>query len=111
MFCRRWNSQFANAVLSRVSSCKEHLSEKEAAHDPAGHDHDDGNSRGRYLNFQRLFSQKGEQMRNRLGIGLIALVFLLAMPLLAQNTGIISGRVTDPSGAVVANAQRSEERR
>jgi len=45
-------------------------------------------------------------MRNRLGIGLIALVFLLAMPLLAQNnTGIISGRITDPTGAVVPNAQ------
>ena len=45
-------------------------------------------------------------MRNRLAIGLIALVFLLAMPVLAQNnTGIISGRVTDPSGAVVPNAQ------
>ena len=40
-------------------------------------------------------------MRNRLGLGLIALAFLLAMPVLAQNTGIISGRVTDPSGAVV----------
>ncbi|MCX6632849.1 MAG: carboxypeptidase regulatory-like domain-containing protein, partial [Candidatus Solibacter sp.] len=45
-------------------------------------------------------------MRNRLGIGLIALVFLLAVPMLAQtNTGIISGRVTDPSGAVVPDAQ------
>ena len=45
-------------------------------------------------------------MRNRLGIGLIALVLLLAMPVLAQNnTGIISGRVTDQSGAVVPNAQ------
>lgn len=45
-------------------------------------------------------------MRNRLGLGLIALVFLLAMPVWAQtNTGIISGRVTDPSGAVVPDAQ------
>ena len=45
-------------------------------------------------------------MRNRLAVGLIALILLLAMPMLAQNnTGIISGRVTDPSGAVVPNAQ------
>ena len=44
-------------------------------------------------------------MRNRLGIGLIALMFLMAMTVFAQtNTGIISGRVTDPSGAVVAGA-------
>src|SRR5438132_2601389 len=36
----------------------------------------------------------------------ILLIFLLATPVLAQtNTGIISGRVTDPSGAVVPNAQ------
>ncbi|MBZ5585297.1 MAG: TonB-dependent receptor [Acidobacteriia bacterium] len=45
-------------------------------------------------------------MRHRLGIGLIALIFLLAMPVFAQtNTGIISGRITDPTGAVVPNAQ------
>lgn len=45
-------------------------------------------------------------MRKRPVIGLAALVLLLAMPVLAQNnTGIISGRVTDPSGAVVPNAQ------
>ena len=44
-------------------------------------------------------------MRNRLGVGLMALVFLLAMPMFAQNNGIISGRVTDPSGAVVPDAQ------
>ena len=45
-------------------------------------------------------------MRNRLGVGLLALVFLLAMPVFAQNnTGIISGRVTDQTGAVVPNAQ------
>ena len=45
-------------------------------------------------------------MRLRLAVGLTALVLLLAMPVLAQNnTGIISGRVTDPSGAVVPNAQ------
>ncbi len=44
-------------------------------------------------------------MRNRLGIGLIALMLLTAMTVFAQNsTGIISGRVTDPSGAVVAGA-------
>src|SRR5205807_10318454 len=36
----------------------------------------------------------------------ILLTFLLAASVLAQNnTGIISGRVTDPSGAVVPNAQ------
>ena len=45
-------------------------------------------------------------MRNRLAIGLIALILILAMPMAAQNnTGIISGRVTDASGAVVPNAQ------
>ena len=45
-------------------------------------------------------------MRNRKAVGLIALFLLLAMPMLAQNnTGIISGRVTDPSGAVIPNAQ------
>jgi hypothetical protein len=38
-------------------------------------------------------------------MGLIVLVLLLAMPVFAQNTGIISGRVTDQSGAVVPNAQ------
>ena len=45
-------------------------------------------------------------MRIRLEVGLIALVLVLAMPVLAQNnTGIISGRVTDPTGAVVPGAQ------
>src|ERR1700682_4266851 len=45
-------------------------------------------------------------MRKRPVVGLVALVLLLAMPVLAQNnTGIISGRVTDPSGAGVPNAQ------
>jgi hypothetical protein len=47
-----------------------------------------------------------EMRRHRLAIGLVAVVLLLSIPLLAQNnTGIISGRVTDPSGAVVPNAQ------
>ena len=46
------------------------------------------------------------KLRNHLGIGLIALILVFAMPVLAQtNTGIISGRVTDPTGAVVPNAQ------
>ena len=45
-------------------------------------------------------------MRHRPAIGRFALVLLLVVPVLAQNnTGIISGRVTDPSGAVVPNAQ------
>ena len=45
-------------------------------------------------------------MRNRLGVGLLALIFLLAMPGYAQlSTGIISGRVTDSTGAVVPGAQ------
>src|SRR5512140_3490130 len=39
-------------------------------------------------------------MSNRLVV-LIALVFLLASTLSAQNTGIISGKVTDPTGLVV----------
>ncbi len=39
-------------------------------------------------------------MSNRL-LGLMALVFLLAITLSAQNTGIISGRATDPTGLVV----------
>ena len=44
-------------------------------------------------------------MRNRLVVGVAALL-LLALPVLAQNnTGIISGRVTDPSGAVIPDAQ------
>ena len=43
-------------------------------------------------------------MRNRL-IGLLVVALLLTMPMFAQNnTGIISGRVTDSSGAVVPNA-------
>ena len=50
-------------------------------------------------------AKKEKKLRNRLGIGLIALVLLLAMPVLAQNSGIISGRVTDPTGAVVPGAQ------
>jgi hypothetical protein len=45
-------------------------------------------------------------MRNRLAAGLIALVLLFSMPAFAQtNTGIISGRITDATGAVVPNAQ------
>lgn len=35
----------------------------------------------------------------------MALILSSAASLLAQNTGIISGRITDPSGAVVPNAQ------
>ncbi len=45
-------------------------------------------------------------MRNRLATGLFALILVFAMSMPAQNnTGIISGRVTDASGAVVPNAQ------
>ncbi len=44
-------------------------------------------------------------MRNRLTV-LAVLVLLLTVPMLAQNnTGIISGKVTDQSGAAVPNAQ------
>jgi hypothetical protein len=50
--------------------------------------------------------RKEHRLRILMGIGLIALAFPLAVPVLAQNnTGIISGRVTDPSGAVIPNAQ------
>ena len=38
---------------------------------------------------------------------LLALVLFLAVPAIAQDTGIISGRVQDPSGAVVSGAQVS----
>ena len=62
---------------------------------------------GRGFHLLSGYSRKKEnKLRNRLGIGLIALLFLLAMPVLAQiNTGIISGRVTDPSGAVVRSGR------
>jgi hypothetical protein len=50
--------------------------------------------------------KKEKELRNRLAIGLLALMIVLAIPVLAQNdTGIISGRITDSSGAVVPNAQ------
>src|SRR5689334_19809897 len=50
--------------------------------------------------------KKEKAMRLRPAAGLAVLVLLFAMSILAQNnTGIISGRVTDPSGAVVPNAQ------
>jgi hypothetical protein len=38
---------------------------------------------------------------------LLALVVFLAVPAIAQDTGIITGRVQDPSGAVVSGAQVS----
>ncbi len=45
-------------------------------------------------------------MRNSPAVGLLALVFLGAIPVFAQiDTGIISGKITDPSGAVVAGAK------
>src|SRR3954465_5718312 len=55
------------------------------------------------------YSRKEENVRNRLIVGLSALLLLrLALPVLAQNnTGIISGRVTDASGAVLQYAQIS----
>ncbi len=44
-------------------------------------------------------------MYNRVALGLTTLAFLLAAPAIAQNSsGIISGRITDPAGAVVPNA-------
>ena len=44
-------------------------------------------------------------MRDRFQVLPIALVLAFALPALAQNnTGAISGRVTDPTGAVVPNA-------
>jgi hypothetical protein len=45
-------------------------------------------------------------LRNRLAVGLLALICLLAIPVYAQmDTGIFSGRVTDSTGAVVPGAQ------
>src|ERR1039457_3386837 len=89
-----------------VVSCQGHSSDVEAACNLAGDDQGDGNSRVGTPSFRSHSGQKENKLLNRLEMGLIALVFLLAMPVLAQNnTGIISGRVTDPSGAVVPNAQ------
>jgi hypothetical protein len=48
--------------------------------------------------------KKGEKLSSNRLIGLIVLVLLLTMPVFGQ-TGIISGRITDPSGAVVPNAE------
>jgi Carboxypeptidase regulatory-like domain len=64
----------------------------------------DGNSPGR-RSFAMAIPIKGEKLSNRL-IGLLVLALLLTMPMFAQNnTGIISGRITDPTGAVVPGAQ------
>jgi len=87
-----------------VSSGKQHSGDKEAAHDASVHDHVSGNRQRGVPS--RGCSHKENKMRNRLGIGLIALVLLLAMSVLAQNnTGIISGRIMDQTGALVPNAQ------
>ena len=44
-------------------------------------------------------------MQNRFLTGLLlALVLFIALPAIAQDTGIITGRVQDPSGAVVVGA-------
>jgi len=61
------------------------LQSKEAAHDPAGHDHDDGNSRAAF-HFRCYSPTKENKLRNRLEIGLIALVFLLARPCSLRTT-------------------------
>src|SRR5437867_998833 len=51
-------------------------------------------------------ARKENKLHNLRTITLVAVVLRLAMPVLAQtNTGIVSGRVTDPSGAVVPGAQ------
>ena len=68
----------------------------------------DGNSRGGVTScFGLGYSLKKEkELRNRLVVGLLALMMAFAIPVLAQtDTGIISGRITDSSGAVVPNAQ------
>jgi hypothetical protein len=50
--------------------------------------------------------KKERELRHYFVARLLALVVLIAAPVLAQNnTGIISGRITDPSGAVVPDAQ------
>ena len=66
--------------------------DKEAAHDPVGRNGIAGNGRGAAFHlFKGNFLKKENKVRNRLEIGLIALVLLLAMPVFAQNSGIISG--------------------
>src|ERR1017187_6052618 len=89
-----------------VLSCQGHSSDVEAAYDLAGDDQVDGNSRGGTPSFRSHSGQKENKLLNRLEMGLIARVLLLAMPVLAQNNTVsISGRVTEPSGAVVPTAQ------
>src|SRR5271157_1465663 len=52
-----------------------------------------------------LFPRRGEKMSNRIA-ALAVLVLLLTTATFAQNnTGIISGKITDPTGAIVPNAQ------
>jgi hypothetical protein len=65
-----------------------------------------GNSRGRRFHPSAAIPLEENKLPNRLGVGPLALVFLLAVPAFAQiDTGVISGRVTDSSGAVVPAAQ------
>jgi len=94
-------------LFKGVFSCKKHSGvRRKAAHDPAGHERFDRNSRGGVSYSSGYSRKKGEKLRNRLAIGLIALILVLAMPGFAQNSsGIISGRITDSTGAVVPNAQ------
>lgn len=76
---------------------------KRAAGDHAGQNKMHGNSPGRPS--CGGYSTKGRKMRNR-KTGLTVLALLLAMSVFAQNnTGIISGKITDQTGATVPNAQ------
>src|SRR5678815_5091562 len=72
---------------------------------PDGPDQHDGTFRP-FLPSRSLFPREEFPLRHPLVMGLLSLLCLLAMPVFAQNnTGIISGRVTDPSGAIIPNAQ------
>jgi len=81
------------------------MSVRKAVHDPAGPNQIDGIAGGGILPFCG-YSHEERKLRNCLASGPAALICLLAIPAYAQfDTGVISGRVTDATGAVVARAR------